>query len=61
MLLAGFIKLLIPLLVVIPGIVAFALNASLEKSDEAYLWLMNNLLTVSIKGNNLCCTDGCFC
>lgn len=36
MLFAGFIKLLIPLLVVIPGIAAFALNAPLEKSDEAY-------------------------
>lgn len=30
MLFAGFIKLLIPLLVVIPGIAAFALDAPLE-------------------------------
>ena len=43
MLFAGFIKLLIPLLVVIPGIAAFALNAPLEKSDEAYPWLLSNL------------------
>ena len=50
MLFAGFIKLLIPLLVVIPGIAAFALNAPLEKSDEAYPWLLNNLLPVGIKG-----------
>lgn len=42
MLFAGFIKLLIPLLVVIPGIAAFALNAPLEKSDEAYPWLLSN-------------------
>ena len=35
MLFAGFIKLLVPLVVVIPGIAAFALNAPLEKSDEA--------------------------
>ena len=50
MLFAGFIKLLIPLLVVIPGIAAFALNAPLEKSDEAYPWLLNNLLPVGLKG-----------
>lgn len=50
MLFAGFIKLLIPLLVVIPGIAAFALDAPLEKSDEAYPWLLGNLLPVGIKG-----------
>lgn len=50
MLFAGFIKLLIPLLVVIPGIAAFALNAPLEKSDEAYPWLLSNLLPVGVKG-----------
>jgi SSS family solute:Na+ symporter len=47
---AGFIKLLIPLLVVIPGIAAFALDAPLEKSDEAYPWLLSNLLPVGVKG-----------
>lgn len=50
MLFAGFIKLLIPLLVVIPGIAAFALQAPLEKSDEAYPWLLSNLLPEGIKG-----------
>lgn len=50
MLFAGFIKLLIPLLVVIPGIAAFALNAPLAKSDEAYPWLLSNLLPVGVKG-----------
>lgn len=50
MLFAGFIKLLIPLLVVIPGIAAFALNAPLGKSDEAYPWLLSNLLPVGVKG-----------
>lgn len=49
MLFAGFIKLLVPLLVVIPGIAAFALNAPLEKSDEAYPWLLSNLLPVGVK------------
>ena len=50
MLFAGFIKLLIPLLVVIPGIAAFALGAPLSKSDEAYPWLLSNLLPVGVKG-----------
>ncbi|MDE5678158.1 MAG: sodium/sugar symporter [Phocaeicola sp.] len=50
MLFAGLIKLLIPLLVVIPGIAAFALNAPLEKSDEAYPWLLGHLLPSGVKG-----------
>lgn len=50
MLFAGFIKLLVPLLVVVPGIAAFALNAPLTKSDEAYPWLLSNLLPVGVKG-----------
>lgn len=50
MVFAGIIKLLIPLLVVIPGIAAFALNAPIEKSDEAYPWLLSNLLPVGVKG-----------
>lgn len=50
MLFAGFIKLFIPLIVVIPGIAAFALNAPLEKSDEAYPWLLGTLLPTGIKG-----------
>ena len=50
MLFAGFIKLFIPLLVVIPGIAAFALDAPLAKPDEAYPWLLSELLPVGIKG-----------
>ena len=50
MLFAGSIKLIIPLLVVIPGIAAFALNAPLERSDEAYPWLLSNLLPIGLKG-----------
>lgn len=50
MLFAGFIKLFVPLLVVIPGIAAFALNAPLTKSDEAYPWLLGNLLPSGVKG-----------
>ncbi len=47
---AGYLKLLIPLLVVIPGIAAFALGADLSKSDEAYPWLLSNIVPVGIKG-----------
>lgn len=50
MLFAGYIKLLIPFLVVIPGIAAFALNAPLDKADEAYPWLLSNILPTGIKG-----------
>ena len=50
MVFAGFIKLLVPLLVVIPWFAAFALNAPLEKSDEAYPWLLSNLLPGGVKG-----------
>ena len=53
MLFAGFIKLFIPLLVVIPGIAAFALEAPLEKSDEAYPWLLGNLLPVGVSALNV--------
>jgi SSS family solute:Na+ symporter len=47
---AGYLKLLIPLLVVVPGIAAFALGAELNKSDEAYPWLLNNIVPVGITG-----------
>lgn len=50
MIFASFIKLLIPFLVVIPGIAAYALNAPLGKSDEAYPWLLSNILPDGIKG-----------
>lgn len=47
---AAAIKLIIPLLVVVPGIAAFALDAPLSKADEAYPWLISNLLPNGIKG-----------
>lgn len=52
MLFAGYIKLLIPFLVVIPGIAAFALTVDnpLAKADEAYPWLLSNILPTGIKG-----------
>lgn len=47
---AGYLKLLVPLLVVIPGIAAFALGAKLHRSDEAYPWLLNNIVPIGITG-----------
>jgi solute:Na+ symporter, SSS family len=50
MLFAGYLKLLIPLLVVIPGIAAFYLKADIVKPDEAYPWLLNRFVPSGIKG-----------
>jgi SSS family solute:Na+ symporter len=47
---AGLIKLLIPLIVVIPGIAVYAMGVELVKSDEAYPWLLSNLIPTGIKG-----------
>jgi SSS family solute:Na+ symporter len=47
---AGYLKLFVPLLVVIPGIITFSLGANLGKSDEAYPWLLNNIVPPGITG-----------
>ncbi|MDP2235988.1 MAG: sodium/sugar symporter [Bacteroidales bacterium] len=47
---AGYLKLLVPLIVVIPGIAAFSLGAELSKSDEAYPWLLTNIVPPGITG-----------
>lgn len=47
---AAYLKLLLPLIVVIPGIVAFALQADIAKSDEAYPWLLHNFVPTGVKG-----------
>lgn len=47
---AGLLKILLPLIVVIPGIVAFAMQAPLEKPDQAYPWLMHNFIPSGVKG-----------
>jgi len=50
MLFAGYLKLIIPVLVVIPGIAAFVLNADIVKPDEAYPWLLDRFVPSGIKG-----------
>lgn len=47
---AGLIKILLPLIVVIPGIAAFVLGADIAKPDEAYPWVLNNYVTIGFKG-----------
>ncbi len=47
---AGFIKILLPLIVVVPGIVAFVLKAPITKPDEAYPWLLQNFIPTGVKG-----------
>ncbi len=47
---AGLLKLLIPLIVVVPGIAVSAMNVKLGKSDEAYPWLLANVIPEGLKG-----------
>jgi solute:Na+ symporter, SSS family len=47
---AGYLKLLVPLIVVIPGIIAFVAGANISKPDEAYPWLLRNYIPQGIKG-----------
>ena len=50
MVFAAFIKVLLPFIVVIPGIAAFVLGADIGKADEAYPWVINNYVSVGFKG-----------
>jgi len=50
MVFASYLKLIIPLLVVIPGIAAFALHADIAKPDEAYPWLLARFVPAGVKG-----------
>lgn len=47
---AAYLKLIIPLLVVLPGIAAFVLKADIAKPDEAYPWLLNHFVPSGLKG-----------
>jgi SSS family solute:Na+ symporter len=50
--LAGFLKIIMPLIVVVPGIIAFGLNAPVTDAtaDETYPWLLNTFLVPGVKG-----------
>lgn len=47
---AGYLKLVIPLIVVIPGIAAFVMQADIARPDEAYPWLLGNLVPAGVRG-----------
>jgi len=47
---AGYLKLLLPLIVVVPGIVAFALDAPIQRGDEAYPWLLGQYVGSGFRG-----------
>src|SRR5690625_7929109 len=43
---AGYLTLLMPLIVVVPGIAAFGFGADLARPDEAFPWLLNEFVIV---------------
>lgn len=47
---AGYLKLLMPLIVVIPGIAAFGFGAQLMRPDEAYPWLLAEFVPAGLRG-----------
>jgi len=47
---AGYLKLLLPMIVVIPGVVAFALDAPIERGDQAYPWLLSTYVGPGLRG-----------
>jgi SSS family solute:Na+ symporter len=47
---SAYLKLIIPVLVVIPGIAAFVLGADIAKPDEAYPWLLHRFVPSGLKG-----------
>lgn len=58
LLFAGYLKLLIPFIVVLPGIAAFVLKADITKADQAYPWLVNTFIPTGIKGIALAALAG---
>ena len=47
---AGFLKLLIPFILVLPGVIAHALYPNLPRADMAYPRLVSDLLPVGLGG-----------
>jgi SSS family solute:Na+ symporter len=50
MVFAAYLKFILPFVVVIPGIVVFAMHADITKADEAYPWLLKNIVPTGLKG-----------
>jgi SSS family solute:Na+ symporter len=47
---AGFLKLAMPFIVVIPGIAGFVLGADIRKADEIFPWVLNEHVVIGLKG-----------
>lgn len=47
---ASFLKMFMPLIIVLPGIAAFVLGADLEVADQAYPWVISNYVATGVKG-----------
>lgn len=47
---AAFMKIFLPIIVVVPGIAAFVLGADIAKPDEAYPWVLGNYVSTGFKG-----------
>ena len=45
-----YLKLFMPFIVVVPGMIAYYLQADIGKPDEAYPWLMKNIIPAGFKG-----------
>ena len=58
LLFAGYLKILMPIIVVLPGIAAFVLKANITKADQAYPWLVNTFIPAGIKGIALAALAG---
>jgi len=58
LLFAGYLKILMPFIVVLPGIAAYVLKADISKADQAYPWLVNTFIPTGIKGVALAALAG---
>jgi len=47
---AGYLKLLMPFIVVLPGIIAFVLKPDINPPDRAYPWLLSTFVPSGMKG-----------
>ena len=50
MVFAAIIKVFMPFVVVLPGIVAYVMQADIQKADEAYPWILSNYVGSGFRG-----------
>lgn len=47
---AALIKILLPIIVVVPGIVAYTMEAPIDKGDKVYAWVLSEFVPLGFKG-----------